>query len=261
MKRVLQSGLRIIPSGEGIPLHYSQRALNLEFEDRVVTLSNRFGVLTPSTLKLDLDSISELKRATFDQNRLITDDFTVELVPPADLRFYVSGTVEPCQVADLLAKSIEERPRSIMSAVFSLRGGKFTHPPSGVEKTIFDYFVKMIQNSTDYNKLAENLIGVGFGLTPSGDDFILGMISICHLFNMNLTGISNTVARYGNSFSRTMLLDGIDGYFPEPHLGVLRAVALGRSAIHEIELLKKVGHTSGSDFIAGAYFAASEFTI
>ena len=103
-----------------------------------------------------------------------------------------------------------------------------------------------------------SLIGLGPGLTPSGDDFLCGfMAAVCarddqKLFASLAHDIEDNLARTGeisSSMLRWMLL----GYWPDPLLDLAEAIAEDREeeAWDAFYRLCDIGHSSGADLAAG----------
>lgn len=102
------------------------------------------------------------------------------------------------------------------------------------------------------------LIGCGPGLTPSGDDMLIGMLAVfhavawpVHLFlppNDQLVSLTTSV-------SYSYLNSARVGEFSTPLLKVMRCLQSGRGALPAIQRLLKTGHTSGADMMLGIAIA------
>ena len=113
---------------------------------------------------------------------------------------------------------------------------------------------------------ADNLIGYGEGLTPSGDDFLGGFFFARWLLSHNYPGsfmdnptctYSEFIIRYKprtNLISYTILKDNSEGHSVEPlHLlanGLLRDERV-ESLIPRAERLISLGHSTGWDMLTG----------
>jgi hypothetical protein len=113
--------------------------------------------------------------------------------------------------------------------------------------------------------LAE-LAGLGPGLTPSGDDFIVGYLAALYgrcasepLLRPYLNGLSGSVRQFAltaNLISRQYLRNALAGEFSES----LAQVVWGIAAHDELRLrqsaerLVRVGHSSGADSLVGLLF-------
>ncbi|MEM3192172.1 MAG: DUF2877 domain-containing protein [Candidatus Micrarchaeia archaeon] len=257
MIKVLRTGLRSTPAGLGRILHRSLKAVNLEFSGRVVTLLNRDGILTPSSIILETDQIPAINSAQFDGEIFHTDIFDAILKNRIDLALVPAKTLSTDAIRDKLRPYIEPMERSIMNAVLLVNGLSVSVPTEKLEAEVLKIEVERIQKCRSVEDAATALLGFGFGLTPSGDDFILGSIGVMQLSGLDTEYLRPVIMSYNNVFSRTILLDGLDGYFPQPLLEVLEALESGSKLGDKIDKLKRIGHTSGFDMLAGMYYTAA----
>jgi len=117
-------------------------------------------------------------------------------------------------------------------------------------------FIKMAQISSD-------LIGLGTGLTPSGDDFNVGFLSALY-HNLNVPVASEILQCYKaellkklketNDISATFLKYACEGKFSEVIHGFYDE---GGRKIKQIaaQSILKLGHSSGRDLLIGIYVA------
>ncbi len=255
---VLRTGLRVLPTGTGSVLHISERAINIDFGERVVTLLNRQGILTPSSIILDADYIPGFNSAYFNGILLNTDTFSAEIRNGINLAANPAGNADLKLIRNTLRPHIVGKERSIMGAVLLAEGSESVHVPEGIEGMILEDQARRLKKCTNMESAVQSLLGLGFGLTPSGDDFILGAISAMQLSGRSVSHLRIPIADYKNAFSRTMLLDGLDGYFPEPLLRLIKVLDTAGDPEREIADLLRIGHTSGYDMVAGIYYAAAK---
>jgi hypothetical protein len=114
-------------------------------------------------------------------------------------------------------------------------------------------------------QIGRELIGLGPGLTPSGDDFMGGLLFVFHwlkrifpedffwddqpILNLIDWSFSRT-----NPISHAILRDLSSGHGPEPLHDILNFLLCGgdqEKMALDIDRLCGVGHSSGSDIIAG----------
>ena len=104
------------------------------------------------------------------------------------------------------------------------------------------------------------LRGSGFGLTPSGDDFIAGLLIAMHLLQRmfgwdlgELAGVVYESSRSENILSDTLLTFAREGRGTERTKNLVTAVLCGtQSRVREhTERLLRVGETSGADLGTG----------
>ena len=103
-------------------------------------------------------------------------------------------------------------------------------------------------------------IGLGLGLTPSGDDMLLGSLTALHMYRPELArrlgaAITPLLDRT-NDISRSYLQLALDGYAATPVLGAAAELAGGR--MDQTKILLTVGHSSGCDILEGLVTTAEE---
>src|SRR5688572_27761852 len=109
---------------------------------------------------------------------------------------------------------------------------------------------------------AEKMIGLGPGVTPAGDDFLIGFLaglwstagkdqrqlSFIHSFGDRLMEI----AKQTNLISRTYLYHATQGQFSSSLSNLAQAIALGSEHVSSLsEAAMRVGHSSGMDSVTG----------
>lgn len=112
----------------------------------------------------------------------------------------------------------------------------------------------------DYEKATEelvSLIGLGVGLTPSGDDFLCGVLAGLILTGNSdqrftsilreriITNLNNT-----NDISRTFLQCALSSHFSKP----IKDIVFPASAEDIHASFEAVGHSSGFDSLCGIYY-------
>lgn len=113
--------------------------------------------------------------------------------------------------------------------------------------------------------LLERLVGFGGGLTPSGDDFLLGLLAASRFLSTaagrdtmtaTVAGVLPTLAAATTSESCRMLEAAVAGHYPEPILGLLHAAGEndGEGVRRWAGCLGELGATSGQDMLAGVLF-------
>jgi hypothetical protein len=107
------------------------------------------------------------------------------------------------------------------------------------------------------------LVGLGPGLTPSGDDFLVGMLVVLSLAGrIDLVAavdqvIRPTLAKGTGPISRLHLAAALDGESSERLHSMVNAVLTGDHDVlkSQLILISQVGHCSGWDTLAGAVTA------
>lgn len=103
------------------------------------------------------------------------------------------------------------------------------------------------------------LIGLGPGLTPSGDDMLIGAMAALHThpsmrrinrYHLFLPAL-HSVALMTTTISCCYLENAAQGYFPTPLLRLLRRLNQAGDTRQAIQALLLHGHTSGADTLIG----------
>ena len=111
------------------------------------------------------------------------------------------------------------------------------------------------------------LVGLGAGLTPAGDDFIVGYLAALRSRSRREPGIAallralavpvGQLSLHANAISRQMLLDALHGHFAERLTEVVRCVCGGGDVAAATMRALQIGHSSGADILCGLLFGYS----
>lgn len=113
----------------------------------------------------------------------------------------------------------------------------------------------------DYENTARELsrlIGLGLGLTPSGDDFLCGMLAGFHLLDRNNHTFTQCLRHYikeniknTNEISQAFLKCALHGHYS------LAVNKLWSNPSYEqiSQMFLQIGHSSGMDTLCGIYFS------
>ena len=109
--------------------------------------------------------------------------------------------------------------------------------------------------------LVKALVGLGEGLTPSGDDFLVGLLAVLHITGTLPCSAAAPVreqfceyVRLGTSqLSGEFLRCAFEGHFAEPLVMLMRALWAPASDAwpSHAATLATVGHSSGVDAMVG----------
>ena len=252
------------------------QALNLKLDDKLISILNEDKVLAPYSLTLPIDFFTKYSP----HNHLFLKkgkNDSVVLFLPKNLEQYIF-TSENCEDLKLnLQLKIKfkddffkifftylnknKRQNSLFELIFDKRD------PFCQEK-----YEKLKINSQSANNLniqslsrdLSDFLGLGSGLTPSGDDFILGFLFIFTLCNAkSLSYISEEIKKQltlTNDISATMLKHALSKRF---NLNLIKTAnylqkinpANFNDCIDGIFSLKNYGHSSWQDCLLGIYTA------
>ncbi len=153
---------------------------------------------------------------------------------------------------------------------YLISGGNDTQPGQPIRKIaeapvsrsrrwlVADMRNPLIPNAEDL-RWVSGLIGLGPGLTPSGDDFLGGMMIALHCLGHERslhrlwTAIRGTAVRAGNPISLAHLSAASEGVGNSAVHAIQTAVLTGEAmAVGErLDAVDRIGHTSGWDALAG----------
>lgn len=120
-------------------------------------------------------------------------------------------------------------------------------------------------HETDYKKAASeliHLIGLGIGLTPSGDDFLCGILAglvlTCnqnHPFALELKDQLKKNLENTNDISRAFLNCALESHFSE----AVKKIPTASSPAELLAPFEAIGHSSGIDTLCGIYYIHTLF--
>jgi hypothetical protein len=134
-------------------------------------------------------------------------------------------------------------------------------------RPIFDIAkASLRQDMAEVARKGRELVGLGPGLTPSGDDFLGGLLFAAQSLKTAypgdfcweqevITDLTGWARKQTHSISYTILCDLALGHGPEPLHEVIRYLLTSqdlRCPMASVTRLLEIGHTTGWDILAGA---------
>lgn len=117
---------------------------------------------------------------------------------------------------------------------------------------------KAIINNQEIKNELKNIIGPGLGLTPSGDDFLTGLLAVFYLFPeaeeqfVKLNSTINKIDINTTDISKKMLQFSLTGAIRENILDLIKALTSEKKIEEKtIEKVFAIGSTSGRDIAVG----------
>lgn len=101
------------------------------------------------------------------------------------------------------------------------------------------------------------LLGRGEGVTPAGDDMLVGMLAVLALTGHSPAPLAQVLSPLlagpllTTPVSRAYLLHALAGHFSSSLLRLLRRMAGGRAGVNDFTRFSRHGHTSGMDTLCG----------
>jgi hypothetical protein len=139
-----------------------------------------------------------------------------------------------------------------------------------MDESVSNLVAATFQNDSSATNVVATLIGLGPGLTPGGDDFLVGYLAglRCAAGDMPermrfLSGLGEAVIRLSrqtNDISRTYLVHAARGQVSSRLENLARAICQGERSDHLLETAVAalhVGHTSGMEAVSGLLLGLS----
>lgn len=170
-------------------------------------------------------------------------------------------------VALLVAILVRQAPAKSLAFIFNRALEK--HFSRVFEKLMLARFKRAVKflRAGDYMRGVKTMRGLGFGLTPSGDDFIGGLLAGFNYASLNLRfdGKGRIEEIYAHAEGHNILSNAFirAAYEGKVNVKVRQLMAeLSAGGGHRLEAAAAAalhsGHTSGADFCAGFVFALED---
>lgn len=238
------------------------QVINLEAEQALIAVQTDKAALTPLTVQVNGRQLTELAASAYCQGI----ELTANISGTADCRLPVSELTPDYRWVKGLSKliSVLAKPDSLAFAVVPL-WNTLPHP-TGVQRKARSILMDSEKhlatgNFADAVKSLNGLGGLGPGLTPAGDDFLVGVLAVCHRFPHS--NIGRLRKKLGEDMRRSLsgcawlsaalLKCALEGEFSPSIHNIFLA--------HDEQLVCAVaagatwGHTSGSDTLGGILWA------
>lgn len=242
-----------------------ERVINIESAGRLVTIASRDVDDAPDTIIADIDRFSALGVEAGDIARSTTDAIAV------DGRFTVRLDAAKAWEATLPSWPADES--TLRSNLDTMRCERARFVEAAGASPLATATASLIASRADalcaalsrgdtaaVRDCGQALLGLGPGLTPSGDDFLVGLFAVLHLPGSPCEGsrgicadIVAGAALRTNAVSLAALTAAARGRVRESIIGLLRALVTEDSEAASVSLRRVlgIGATSGSDIAAG----------
>jgi hypothetical protein len=219
-----------------------KKTINFNIDSKIIAFQDSDLPLTPYSIKtnnfnsnVDVQYIQDLLKLSLNKEHKLVD-------LKIDKKISIDKVILRKNLNSFLLSKVNRS--EILSAIFS--------------KSINNHFSGIIIDpETNFNKF----VGLGNGLTPAGDDFIIGFILGKYLlkkvtpeFKEKLRRTVN-VKNATNDISRQFLNAAIDGYFNEFIIELVNSVKDNKPIISLLSKISEIGASSGLDLLAGLYLS------
>lgn len=243
---VSQSVLDTLGNSESLTVHsIFDNGINIKGDDRLIFLGKQDG---PSALNIEqrlIPVITQLKvgdTLQYENQHLVLN--TIGLTLDFNTSQSKSYDLSP---KDILPFTKDKVVRMILGYDFQ------TGFDISTQELLDTLNQKLDANPVAYCK---HLFGRGKGLTPSGDDFLLGMIAYNHVkpyLNEEFFQCMDEKMRLKQTtdISLNYLKDACDGLFTEDIIKLFEAMQRGDNVVARIYNIASFGHSSGKDTLSG----------
>ncbi len=233
--------------------------------DKIVSLVTHSVGGGPNNIVINVDSLSFVKSIYIDKSKIVLNDsFACDIDSSPQ---YNSNLIIPSKNLELFKKGLNKfenilrKEASPLSAVFLIDKRRINFFITPFEKNLA-YSLESFSNDILNGNLksASKLKGLGFGLTPQGDDILDGFM-IALLVYEKLTGTNTeeirkkmfNLSRGSNIISDTFLYYASHGFLYERVKTLVLSLFSNDPIIIENAVLKllNIGETSGADISTG----------
>ena len=252
--------INILNSNVLIKIHsVYENTVNIIINNKILALQTYNTVVSPISLITNTNSfdIDLNSKISIKNNCIFIDDFCFDYSKAEiiDLKMHKNTFDISC---DMLIKAIYKADFSGFNAIFS-SNTKNNFLIINAAKNKINNCTNELLNKNYENAANElsSLIGLGIGLTPSGDDFLCGVLAgfiFDNLENYLFVKLLKNKIKYNlkntNDISGAFLNCALDDNFSSPVLNL----PYFKSSNEIYENFKKIGHSSGIDTLCGIYY-------
>ncbi len=241
-----------------------KKVTNFTYEQNLLIVSDNINYLSPNSIILSNINIPEIKTIKIESDKIIIKNKAIFLPKSAEYNSKFDYTLITSSKTEEFLWQIQEKYLPLFplkSIAFVLDKNRQTHFKSAFEQQFFKMISLAVADILD-NKITSGIAklkGTGTGLTPSGDDFIAGVLFGLHinehLYHCDLTDLKNeilTVSETKNLFSANFIKSAHKGlYFYRLKQYLTKAYTHPADTKQELENLFSIGNTSGADLLTG----------
>lgn len=250
------------------------RVVNVELASRrLLSLAQRDADDAPASIVVDLDSWSALGISPGTDVRLASGRIDLgdrASIALADARRW-PGRLPPYARDDSLLRRNLPTAQQHLDRLGTGLGHARASPPdrTGLDEALLEAFRRNADglcgalahgDAPRARAHVEQLVGLGPGLTPAGDDFLLGLLAALHIPGSPAQAcrsigahIVECTAQQSPQISAAALRHAANGRLRARVIGLCDALLHGSSASlrHALETVMRIGATSGSEIAAG----------
>lgn len=270
-KKISARAAKIIEQSKGFTLKAKfQQAVNLESAAGIITVQTDQSAVTPLTIQVGRGTFADLFRFWCQQKEFFLHVGPAEVI---DCRMLAATLPTAMWVNGLESLMAVLAKTDSLSFSATERLWRQMPRPTTVQASAKDILLEaeayvQAQNWKAAARSLDRLSGLGPGLTPAGDDFLLGVLAACSCWqeactNGLLTCLQQEMIatlEQRTWLSKELLRCALDGEFAPSIQRILHAkagTALAKAAAAGVSW----GHTSGSDTLGGILWMTQSILI
>ena len=253
----------ILNSNSPVKIHsIYENTVNLIVNNQILALQTHNTVISPISLITDTNSFNiNLNSKIYINNSYIFIDnfcFDYSKTEITDSKMHKNTFNISC---DMLIQAIYKADFSGFNAIFSSKTDikeNFLIINAAKNKINISTNELLNKNYENAANTLSSLIGLGIGLTPSGDDFLCGVLAGCIFDNLEKHSFVKLLKKQiqnnlqnTNDISRAFLSCSLNDNFSTPVLNL----PYFKSPDEVYDNFKKIGHSSGIDTLCGIYYS------
>lgn len=263
----ISSELLDILSEENYFIHSSfESGLNIKIGNILAFIGNKRDTLVPYGILLKEDDVEKIMESIHRDTSTFRWKAVEKKFVSSNITIEVNGSRKYSSKLNTVSTALEEKQISLIKDNIDL--SLFT----GFDLTIDEIITQkakdiselqdsfMSKNKGDIEKVLKGWIGRGRGLTPSGDDFLQGILFANHIWPILSSEFLETiesllVREFTTDISKNYFVCALRGLFTQPLIELYKSMQENNPLMvkRNIYEILRFGHTSGTDIIAGMY--------
>jgi hypothetical protein len=265
--------INIFKNNRVLKVHSTYKnTINFSFENKIFSIHHREVPLNPMSIILDLDQkdfdnlVSNIESLEIKDNKFLINKKIVSFKSEAEYSCDLGSLVQSLKITQ---DQIQEFYRKLFDFLITL-SRQSDYFSAIFENEIKNYYntkiIELIKDRQIKNIAAKiaDLIGLGKGLTPAGDDIICGVLASFDFIGSNLNlnkvriikdKIRNKILIHNstNDLSREFIKYALDGHHSIMISRLYQALVKNQEIDTILEKISNQGFSSGIDFLTGMY--------
>lgn len=244
------------------------KTINLLINNEIFALLPNNGYLSPVSLITNLTPL-EFQQLNFQQKQIYQIQLNNQncVIFPSKLTALSNPNFQLLQYyAEIAEKVLRQSTTTGLCLLLKNQSEDLILSATNRYLSQFQAYYQAQDIKSAFNILLK-LIGLGIGLTPSGDDFLCGFISVFHRLNLTGTEFFQVLQeqirlhlRNTNPISARFLGCALENHFSKSIIEFFQLSPTTPPDIPQlVRIFENIGHSSGMDTLFGIYYACRLF--